>query len=62
MSNLTSLIFTGKVTNQFVNQNANDLIEEIKPAVEAVVSMLVEDIGNKILLATPYKYLFLPEN
>ncbi|XP_046669012.1 protein takeout-like isoform X1 [Homalodisca vitripennis] len=51
-----------KATNDFVNQNAQDIIEEIKPAVEAVVSMLIEDIGNKVLKTTPYKSLFLPEN
>ncbi|XP_054273334.1 protein takeout-like isoform X2 [Macrosteles quadrilineatus] len=50
-----------KATNDFVNENAHDLIDEIKPAVEAVVSMLVEDIGNKVLKTTPFNSLFIPE-
>lgn len=54
--------FLGRITNDFVNENAKDLIDEIKPAVEAVVSMLIEDIGNKVLKTTPYTALFLPEN
>uniref|UniRef100_A0A1B6C2E4 Lipid-binding serum glycoprotein N-terminal domain-containing protein n=1 Tax=Clastoptera arizonana TaxID=38151 RepID=A0A1B6C2E4_9HEMI len=49
-----------QTTNAFLNENAKDIIDEIKPAVEAVVGMLIDDILSKFFKTTPYDKLFIP--
>lgn len=48
-----------KTTNDFFNQNAKDILNEIKPAIEAVVTMLIDDILNKVFRSTTYDKLFV---
>ncbi|KAL0281498.1 UNVERIFIED_CONTAM: hypothetical protein PYX00_002470 [Menopon gallinae] len=48
----------GMTTNNFLNENAKDILNEIKPAIEAVTNMLGEDIINKIFKSAPANELF----
>ncbi|RZF36644.1 hypothetical protein LSTR_LSTR012323 [Laodelphax striatellus] len=47
-----------RTTNQFLNDNAKDIVEEVKPAIEAVIAMLAEDIGGKVFATTSFNKLF----
>lgn len=47
-----------QTTNSFLNENAKDLLEEVKPAIEAVAGMLIDDIANKIFRSLPFEKLF----
>jgi len=44
-------------TNDFLNNNSNDIIDEVMPAIEQVTSALIEDICNKAFKATPFDML-----
>ncbi|KAK3912597.1 Protein takeout [Frankliniella fusca] len=46
-----------RTTNSFLNENAKDIIEEVKPAVEAVAAMIVEDVANNVVKVVPYSKL-----
>ncbi|KAI5694146.1 hypothetical protein M8J75_011420 [Diaphorina citri] len=47
-----------EATNKFINENANDIVEEVKPAIEMVASMLLDDIANKIFKNIPVSKVF----
>nr|XP_018909208.1 PREDICTED: protein takeout-like [Bemisia tabaci] len=51
----------GAATNSFLNENAKDIIDEVKPAVESVVNMLIDDIVNKVFKSLPFLKVF-PKN
>lgn len=44
-----------------MNENAKDIIDEVKPAVESVVNMLIDDIVNKVFKSLPFLKVF-PKN
>ncbi|XKL60771.1 hypothetical protein PGB90_007828 [Kerria lacca] len=46
-----------KATNDFLNQNSKDIIDEVMPAIEEVTSTLLDDICNKAFRATPWDKL-----
>ncbi|XP_069682366.1 protein takeout-like [Periplaneta americana] len=48
----------GKTTNAFVRENSQKIFEEIRPAVESVAAMLVDDTCNKLFRAFPAHELF----
>ncbi|XP_044728073.1 uncharacterized protein LOC123291738 [Chrysoperla carnea] len=47
-----------KVTNEFLNMHAKEIVEEVKPAVETVIAMIVDDITNKVFQSLPYNRIF----
>lgn len=47
----------GKVTNDFLNQNSKDIIDEVMPAIEQVTSTLLDDICNKAFRITSWDKL-----
>lgn len=49
--------FLGRATNDFLNQNSKDIIDEVMPAIEQVTSTLLDDICNKAFKATPFDKL-----
>lgn len=56
---LKSILFnySGRATNEFLNQNSKDIIDEVMPAIEEVTSTLLDDICNKAFKATPWDKL-----
>lgn len=54
---LTFCNSTGKATNDFLNQNSKDIIDEVMPAIEQVTSTLLDDICNKAFRVTPWDRL-----
>ncbi|XP_065203819.1 protein takeout-like [Planococcus citri] len=46
-----------RATNEFLNQNSKDIIDEVMPAIEEVTSTLLDDICNKAFKATPWDKL-----
>lgn len=46
-----------RATNDFLNQNSKDIIDEVMPAIEQVTSTLLDDICNKAFKATPFDKL-----
>uniref|UniRef100_A0A8D8VKZ9 Protein takeout n=1 Tax=Cacopsylla melanoneura TaxID=428564 RepID=A0A8D8VKZ9_9HEMI len=47
-----------EATNKFINENAKDIVDEVKPAIEMVASMLLDDIANKIFKNIPVSKVF----
>ncbi|KAL1140602.1 hypothetical protein AAG570_000532 [Ranatra chinensis] len=47
-----------KATNSFLEAHALDILREVKPAVESIISLLVEEIGNRIETFTPHYTIF----
>ncbi|XP_026280272.1 protein takeout-like [Frankliniella occidentalis] len=46
-----------RTTNTFLNENTKDILEEVKPAVEAVAAMIVEDVASNVVRVVPYNRL-----
>lgn len=38
--------------------HAKEIVEEVKPAVETVIAMIVDDITNKVFQSLPYNRIF----
>lgn len=51
------LVVLGRATNDFLNQNSKDIIDEVMPAIEQVTSTLIDDICNKAFKLTPFDKL-----
>lgn len=47
-----------QTTNDFLNDNSKDIVNEIKPAIESVIGMLIDDLINKLFKTIPYDKLF----
>lgn len=60
---IISLSFSvpAEATNKFINENSNDIVEEVKPAIEMVASMLLDDIANKVFKNIPVSKVFPEE-
>lgn len=55
------LLLPGATTNRFLNENALDIINEVKPAVEAVAAMIIEDVANNFARSATYNKLLPPK-
>lgn len=43
------MTFSDKITNQVINENANELFEDLRPVLEEVITRILEDLVLKAL-------------
>lgn len=51
----------GPTTNQFLNENWEDIYRELKPSVEAAFGKVIETLINNVFASLQYKNAFLAE-
>lgn len=52
------LYISEKITDHIVKMHSNEIVSEVRPAVETALSMVLEDIANKFLKHVPYDMVF----
>lgn len=47
-----------KSTNDFINENWKDIIDELKPSILKSIAAVLQESGNKIFVKIPYEKYF----
>lgn len=47
-----------KSTNDFINENWMDIIDELKPSILKSIAAVLQESGNKIFAKVPYEKYF----
>lgn len=57
----SSDIFVDKKTNEFISENTKQILEEVKPAIESLIEMFLNDVVHNVANSVPFDVLLPKE-